>query len=132
RPDPIQNELKREYQPSNPLDIRAAFLFAGLFVGVSVAAKLAIEYIGHAGVFGLAALSGLTDVDPFILSMTESAGLTTPLLVAVVSILIAASSNNLMKGIYAYKFADTATGKKSLGLLIGLTIAGLLPLMWLR
>jgi hypothetical protein len=64
--------------------------------------------------------------------MTQSAGITTPLLVAVASILIAASSNNLMKGIYAYKFADRATGKQSLGLLIGLTVAGLLPLFWLR
>lgn len=132
RPDPTEQTLKREYQPGNPLDVRAAFLFAGLFVGVSVAAKLAIVHIGHAGVFGLAALSGLTDVDPFILSMTESAGVTTPLLVAVTSILIAASGNNLMKGIYAYKFADKVTGKQSLMLLIGLTAAGLLPLFWLH
>ncbi len=45
---------------------------------------------------------GVTDVDPFIMGMTQAGGGTTTLAVAATAILIAAASNNLAKGIYAY------------------------------
>jgi uncharacterized membrane protein (DUF4010 family) len=45
---------------------------------------------------------GVTDVDPFIMGMTQSAGTLTSLKVAAAAVLIAAASNNLVKGIYAY------------------------------
>jgi uncharacterized membrane protein (DUF4010 family) len=51
--------------------------------------------------------------------------------VAAAAILIAAASNNLAKGIYAYSFSDRQTGVRSLCLLGGLTLAGLAPLPWL-
>jgi uncharacterized membrane protein (DUF4010 family) len=44
---------------------------------------------------------GVTDVDPFIMGMTQAGGTTTSLTVAASAILIAAASNNLVKGIYA-------------------------------
>jgi uncharacterized membrane protein (DUF4010 family) len=74
---------------------------------------------------------GVTDVDPFILGITQSAGKSTPLSVASVAILIAASSNNLIKGIYAISFGERQTGWQSFGLLLSLAIAGLVPLFWL-
>jgi uncharacterized membrane protein (DUF4010 family) len=49
---------------------------------------------------------------------------------AATGILIAAASNNLVKGIYAYTFADRQTGRQSAGLLWGLAVCGLLPLLW--
>jgi len=74
---------------------------------------------------------GVTDVDPFIMGMTQSAGGITSLKVAAAAILIAAASNNLVKGIYAYSLSDRKTGVESLGLLAGLALAGLAPLLWL-
>ena len=53
---------------------------------------------------------GVTDVDPFIMGMTQAAGTLTPLKVAAGAVLIAAASNNLIKGIYAYSLADRKTG----------------------
>ena len=57
---------------------------------------------------------GVTDVDPFIMGMTQAAGTLTPLSVAAGAVLIAASSNNIVKGIYAYSLADRRTGVQSL------------------
>jgi len=52
--------------------------------------------------------------------------------VAAGAILIAAASNNVIKGIYAYSMADKKTGRQALLFLIGLAVAGLTPLIWLR
>jgi uncharacterized membrane protein (DUF4010 family) len=130
-PDATAGEVKREFEPNNPLELRAAFFFAVLFLGILVATHLAVAYLGRAGVYTLAAVMGVTDVDPFIMGMTQSAGGVTSLKVASAAILIAAASNNLVKGIYAYWFSDRKTGVESLCLLGGLTVAGLAPLLWL-
>jgi uncharacterized membrane protein (DUF4010 family) len=51
--------------------------------------------------------------------------------VAAAAVLIAAASNNLVKGIYAYSLADRKTGVQSLALLAALAALGLVPLLWL-
>jgi uncharacterized membrane protein (DUF4010 family) len=130
-PDARAGEVKREFEPKNPLELRAAFFFAALFLAILVATHLVVTYLGRAGVYTLAGLMGVTDVDPFIMGMTQSAGEVTSLKVASAAILIAAASNNLVKGIYAFWFSDRKTGVQSLCLLAGLTVAGLAPLLWL-
>jgi len=131
RPDVRASEVKREFGPSNPLELLAAFLFALLFLAMLVATQLAVTYLGRAGVNILAAIMGVTDVDPFIMGMTQAAGTLTPLKVAATAVLIAAASNNLIKGIYSFSLADRKTGIQSLSLLIGFAAAGLMPLLWL-
>ncbi|MGA2004005.1 MAG: MgtC/SapB family protein [Terriglobales bacterium] len=131
RPDAVTSDIKREFQPSNPLELTAAFLFAGFFLAMLVTTQLAVTYLGRAGVNILAAIMGVTDVDPFIMGMTQAAGTLTPLKVAATAVLIAASSNNLIKGIYSYSLADRKTGIQSSSFLIALAMAGLVPLLWL-
>lgn len=131
RPDPDASAFKREFEPGNPLELTTAFLFALLFLGMLVATQLAVTYLGRAGVNILAAIMGVTDVDPFIMGMTQAAGKITPLPVAGTAVLIAAASNNLIKGIYTFSLADRQTGSQSLPLLVGLAAAGLVPLLWL-
>jgi len=114
----------------NPLEIRAAILFAGLFLGMLVLTPLIVEYMGAAGIYGLSVITGVTDVDPFILGMTQTAGQSTPALTAISGVIIAASSNNLAKGIYARIFADRDTGRSSFRLLMALALVGLLPLVY--
>jgi uncharacterized membrane protein (DUF4010 family) len=130
-PDPDSGAVQREYQPRNPLELRAAFLFALLFLAMLVATRLVAVYLGKTGVYMLAAIMGVTDVDPFIMGMTQSAGKVTPVSAAATGILIAASSNNVVKGIYAYSLADRRTGVQSLCLLVALGVLGLTPLLWL-
>jgi uncharacterized membrane protein (DUF4010 family) len=128
RPDPDAHEIHREFQPTNPLELRVAFTFAALFLAMLVVTHLAIVHLGKAGVYSLAAIMGVVDVDPFVLGMTQS-GASLP--VAAGGILIAAASNNLAKGVYAYIWSDRKTGIQSLSLLAGLALLGLAPLLWL-
>ena len=130
RPDARMDAVKREFVPKNPLELLAAFLFALLFLAMLVATQLAVTYLGRAGVNTLAAIMGVTDVDPFIMGMTQAAGSLTTLKGAGVAVLIAAASNNFIKGIYAYSLADQKTGIQSLALLTALAALGLVPLFW--
>jgi uncharacterized membrane protein (DUF4010 family) len=130
-PDAKAGEIEREFQPKNPLEMRAALGFAVLFVTMLVATHLVVTYLGSAGVYSLAAVMGLADVDPFIMGMTQAAGGNATVAVAAGAILIAAASNNLVKGIYAYSLSDRKTGVWSLSLLAALAAAGLTPLLWL-
>ncbi|HEY8857621.1 MAG TPA: MgtC/SapB family protein [Rugosibacter sp.] len=128
--NPNAVKMAREYAPKNPLEISAALLFALVFVAMLIATRLSIQYMGQTGVFTLAAIMGVTDVDPFIMGMTQSAPTFTPLPVASASILIAASSNNAIKGLYAFTLSSRQTGIQALCLLLTLAVLGLLPLLW--
>jgi uncharacterized membrane protein (DUF4010 family) len=130
-PDEQAGEVAREYEPRNPLELGAAFLFGVLFLAMLVITHLVVTYLGRGGLYSLAAIMGITDVDPFIRGMTQAAGGATPVAAAAVAILVAASSNNVVKGIYAYAVSDRKTGRMSLTLLIALAAAGLAPLTWM-
>jgi len=73
-----REKARREFQPRNPLELRAAVLFAVLFLAVLVVTRVAVNHLGNTGIYGLATIVGLMDVDPFILGMTQSAGNLTP------------------------------------------------------
>jgi uncharacterized membrane protein (DUF4010 family) len=131
RPDLKASDIEREFEPRNPLELVAAFLFALLFLAMLVVTQLAVTYLGKAGVNTLAAIMGVADVDPFIMGMTQAAGTLTPLPAAAGAVVIAAASNDLVKGIYSFSFADRKTGSESLALLVALAALGLVPLFWL-
>lgn len=112
----------------NPLELSAAFLFAFVFVVLLAATHYAVVYFGRGGVYGLAAITGVTDIDPFVLGLTQSGA--APVGLAAAAIAIAAASNNLVKSAYALAFADRETGTQVLALLMGLSLLGLLPLVF--
>ena len=120
-------ETTQEYTSKNPLDLGAALMFAVIFVVMLVATQLAVTYLGRGGVYGLAAIMGVADVDPFIMGMTQAAGASTPLYVAALGILITVASNNLVKGIYAFSFGDRRAGIEGLIALAALALVGLVP-----
>ena len=82
----------------NPFELRPALIFAVLFVALTVLTDVAKAHFGHAGICSLAGLSGLVDVDPFILSLVQHPVATSPLIRQV--ILVALLSNTVMKGVY--------------------------------
>jgi len=129
-PSSSVDTVRREYKPKNPLELRAAFLFALLFLAMLIGTGWVAAHLGRAGVYALAAVMGVGDVDPFIMGMTQSEGTVTSLPVAAAAVLIAAASNNVIKGVYAYWMSDRATGIQSLCLLLGLAVLGLVPLLW--
>ena len=131
-PEASHEPVKREYVSRNPLELGAALLFAALFLVMLVATQLAVQYLGARGVYVLAAVMGVADVDPFIMGMTQSAGTTTALHVAAVAILITVASNNAVKGVYAALFGERRAGLEGLAALLILALAGLLPTLWLH
>jgi uncharacterized membrane protein (DUF4010 family) len=131
RADGAQEELHRQYQHENPLEMRAAFFFAGVFLLILILTRLVFSYMGNRGAYGLAAVVGFADVDPFIMSMTQSTGLNANLNVTAGAILVAAASNNLAKGIYGYTFGSRRAGRQTFFLLLMLCLSGLIPLFWI-
>lgn len=127
--DGTEASPRERHENRNPLELSAAFLFALVFVVIVVLTNLASETLGRAGLYSLAAIMGVTDVDPFILGLAQG-GASTPLRIAATAIVIAAASNNLVKAIYAYAFADRTTGLKSAVMLLVLAGLGLVPLAW--
>jgi uncharacterized membrane protein (DUF4010 family) len=129
-PDRRTGEVERKYVPKNPLELGAALLFGVVFVGILVVTQLAVRYLGSTGVYVLAAIMGVADVDPFIMGMTQAAGAQTALHVAATAIVLTVASNNVMKGVYAYAFADRETGRLGLAALVALALAGLVPMLY--
>ena len=88
----------------NPLQLSAAVTFAALFVLVALASSWVRTSFGRPGVFGLAAVSGVTDIDPFVLNLAQGSVVGMSLGAIGAAILIAASSNNVLKAVYALVF----------------------------
>ena len=131
RADSGAQDVQREFEPKNPLDLVTAFLFAALFLAMLVATQLAVTYLGRGGLNVLAAIMGVSDVDPFIMGLTQAAGTLTPVKIAAAAIVISAASNNVIKGIYAFSLADRKAGLQSLFFLVALAALSLIPLFWL-
>ena len=129
-PDGQAGETRVGYLTKNPLELTAAFSFAVTYVVMLAATNFALEHLGRGGIFGLAALSGVAPVDPFIMGLTQTAGKGTPMDLAVAGVTVASASNNLAKAVLALILSDRKTGIQSLVLLLTLTALGLLPLIW--
>jgi uncharacterized membrane protein (DUF4010 family) len=110
--------------PANPLELSAALIFAVMFVAISVASTWVKAHFGTGGVYSLAAIIGVTDIDPFVLNLAQGGvgGLTPH--VMVIAILIASSSNNLLKGMYTIVFAGRRQGVVPLIALVALACFG--------
>jgi uncharacterized membrane protein (DUF4010 family) len=127
--DRSSTAVEREYEARNPLEIGSAFLFAAIFLAVLIATGLLLEHFGTVGIYALATLMGVTDVDPFIMGLTQTAGVSTPLATAAAAVVITTASNNALKGVYARLFSDRATGTRGLLALLTLALVGLVPLL---
>ncbi|PIU45655.1 MAG: hypothetical protein COS95_02675 [Ignavibacteriales bacterium CG07_land_8_20_14_0_80_59_12] len=82
----------------NPFEIMPAVWFAALFVILSVITSIVKQSAGDTGVFALSAVVGVTDIDPFILSLAQRS--TDGLRIAASAIIIAMLSNTIAKGVY--------------------------------
>jgi uncharacterized membrane protein (DUF4010 family) len=121
---------EREAAFSNPLQLTSAFVFALLFVAVAMLTTLALHAFGHAGVLGLAGIVGVTDIDPFVLSLAQGGAADVGVRTGAAAILIASSSNNVLKAAYAIGFSrrkESAIPAAMLGLVAA---AGLIAAFW--
>lgn len=94
----------------NPFSLIAAAKFGALFAVVLLAVKIVQENFPPSGLYAVAALSGLVDVDAITLSMAEFAQ-SGEARIAVIAIVIAAVANTLVKCGMAFVIAGVALGK---------------------
>jgi uncharacterized membrane protein (DUF4010 family) len=80
---------------------------------------------GQRGVFTLAAVTGAADIDPFVLSLSQGGVTAMPLNALCAAILIAASSNNLLKAVYALAFGGVRACRRPAAELAVLALAGI-------
>jgi uncharacterized membrane protein (DUF4010 family) len=117
----------------NPFSLTSAIRFAAIFAVVLLLVKITQRYAPASGLYLVAALAGLTDVDAISLSMATGArGETIPPQVAGGAILIALLSNTLVKLGLAWTLGAPGLRRPlalATGLLLAASIAGL---WWLR
>ena len=116
---------------SNPLELGAAMVFAGFFVLISVVSNWARAQYGATGIYLLAAIVGVSDIDPFVLSLAEHATGDMPVNDGIIAILIATSSNNVLKAGYTLAFAGGRSGLAPSVALGVLALGGIAGAAWL-
>jgi len=110
---------------SNPLELRPALFFGAILILVILLGKAAIQFFGDAGLYLLAAVSGIADVDPINLTLSRMSIADLSLNVAVLGIVIAASTNTLLKAVLAVFIGGPALGVRVLVPLLIAAAAGL-------
>lgn len=114
----------------NPLELRVALLFGALLALIMVLGEWLRELLGEAGIYLLAASSGLADVDAITLSLSRMSLTSIDASTAVLGIIIAAAVNNLVKAGMATAVGTRPIGRRVavpmlLSLAVGLTVAWL-------
>jgi len=124
RTSPRQMRTKPLPTGGNPLALGSAALFSALFILVSLLSTWVKSQFGVSGLYSLAAVVGITDVDPFVLNLAQGGASGTPAETLAAAILIASSSNNILKAVYAAVFAGRRAVAGSAAALVFLALAG--------
>jgi len=118
-------------EQGNPAELKSALVFGALYALVLLAVAFARERFGNAGLYTVAAISGLTDVDAITLStsrLVEGAGL--DVRTGWRAILLASLSNLVFKaGIVAVLGDRRLFGR--VALLFGAALAAGAAILWL-
>jgi uncharacterized membrane protein (DUF4010 family) len=120
---------QEDLKVTNPFSLTAAAKFAALFAVVLLAVKIAQENFPPSGLYAVAALAGLTDVDAITLSMADFAK-SGAAHVAVLAIVIAALSNTLVKCGMAIVLAGLSFARPLLAATAATLLAGLAAAFW--
>jgi len=114
----------------NPLQLPTALKFGALLAVILVLATALKEWFGDEGIYLLAVLSGLMDVDAITLSLSKMAKTEITTAVATLGIVIAVISNTLVKaGLFIF-LAGWKKSKELLWLILIISAGGILS-VWL-
>ncbi len=122
----------KTHQPmtQNPLELRAALVLGGLLAVVMVLGEWLRNWLGEAGIYLLAATSGIADVHAIALSLSRLAPETIAVSTAVLGILLAASVNNLFKVVLTATAGNAHLTRCIVGPIAASAVAGL-AVAWL-
>jgi len=109
----------------NPLELKSALQFGLLLSVILVLAEAFRAWLGETGIYLLALVSGIGDVDAITLSMARMSTQNLPAEIAERAILIATLTNTLMKGVLVATIAGKEMTRSFLpGLLLVLAAGG--------
>ncbi len=115
----------------NPFELGPALKFGLLLAAVMVLAQAFKAWLGHTGIYLLAGLSGLSDVDAITLSLAGMARSDLAAHVAVDAIVLAAMANSVVKGGMALAIGGRAMGWRVAAGMGASIVAGALAVYWL-
>ncbi|MEJ2685912.1 MAG: DUF4010 domain-containing protein [Gammaproteobacteria bacterium] len=115
---------------SNPFELLPALKFGALLAVIMVLAEAARIRFGDAGVYLLAGVSGLADVDAITLSLARLAGGQLSSHVAAQGIVLAATVNTLVKGALVTAIAGRSLAVRTVPALAAIVLAGALGVWW--
>ncbi len=98
----VKMENKNE---QNPLEFKMALFFMVFYIVFSFLSHFAEQQFGKSGIHLLSFLAGFADVDSFIMNIVQGK-FSISVLFIVVSILLATTSNNIIKMFYGMYFAE--------------------------
>lgn len=102
-----------ELKLGNPFEMKPALMFGAVLAVISLAAAFGVDRFGEAGLYVVALISGLADVDAITLAAAGDAraGAITAGLAASAAV-IAASSNIVVKGVMSHTIGGAALGAR--------------------
>jgi uncharacterized membrane protein (DUF4010 family) len=95
------DEPSTDVKLRNPIELGSALGYGAVFAVLFILIRAVEAWFGDAGIYFLAAISGVTDVDAVSLSLAQATKGDLPLLVGSTGILIAASVNTVVKAVLA-------------------------------
>lgn len=109
---------------TNPFELGMAIKFSALLAAVMLASKLLQGWVGDAGLYVLAAVAGLADVDAMALSMVQMGGRDVELAVAATVIIIAAFANTAVKVVLVGMLCGGVMARRTALVMGGVVAAG--------
>jgi len=116
----------------NPLQLKSALQFGLLLAAIILLAEAFRAWLGETGIYLLAAISGLADVDAITLSLANMARTDLPVEVAARAILLATLVNTLVKGILVFAIAGGSMARHFAPGLILILVTGIGSLFLLQ
>lgn len=99
RGDQTAASVPEMQERTNPLEFDAAALFAVSFLVITGLTHYLLDAFPRHGLQDMALISGLTDIDPFVMAVVNG-HLEKPKTILAAAVLLAAGSNGIIKGIY--------------------------------
>ncbi len=124
------SQVEQPTLKQNPLELSSALFFGFLLMLIILLTHWLQSWLGEAGIFLLAAVSGISDVDAISLSLGRLSLNEISVHTAVIGIIIAASVNSLVKAGMAIMIGGTKLGVR-VGGTLGAAVGSGLLIAWL-
>ncbi len=93
----------------NPLEFKMALVFSALYIFFSLITEYTLKQFGSAGLPVLSFIAGLSDIDPFLISLLQDESSSLPFDWIALAAMQTVTANNLLKMLYALVLSESQT-----------------------